>query len=505
MFIVTNAENIKALWKKFDIVAGSAIQTFCLRFLFAMPKEAIERYISNNSSISTKSHPKSNIAPHNRVDHLTHLSLIKFLSGDGLTKFYKRWQVEFERRLDQFGVQDEWMKMSDLMTFWDETFAVAVLEAYTEPLLQCINPDFMHDLRTYDSFIPDLSRGFPRWMNLKAYAARGKVLTSILQWHAIARGLFKKSTVDEAEDTDPYWGSFFIRDRQRIFNAVDGFDHRAHAASNVRFIWAYAVPIYPCFWYRLFHVWLIWHRANINFVPTSMWQIYATFQDTFLLSRVRSELSTTFSETTSSEMAYDEEKFKDLHLFQSIYAETLRLRFYAYVVRYIEGNDLQINEWFYLKHSVILISTVPAHMNQTFWNTQNEAHPIDTFWSDRFLVYPSDPNSGPLKNAIGSATGGEGKGQGGTADDAPTFTTVGTNGSWIPYGGGPRTCPGRYFAKRVMLAACAMMVTLYDIELQIADDDPALKLNPKFYGWGGQRPSGKIPFRIRKRKAHCCT
>lgn len=142
-------------------------------------------------------------------------------------------------------------------------------------------------------------------------------------------------------------------------------------------------------------------------------------------------------------------------------------------------------------------------MDQTFWNTQNGAHPVDTFWSDRFLVYPNDPNSGRLKNPIASATSGEQTCQGGTAGDAPTFTTGGTNGSWIPYGGGPHECPGRYFAKRAILAACAMTVTLCDVELQIANDDPALKPDLKFYGWGGQRPKGKVSFRIRKRKAQC--
>lgn len=60
-----------------------------------------------------------------------------------------------------------------------------------------------------------------------------------------------------------------------------------------------------------------------------MWQVYATFQDTSLLTRVHSELSKTFSEAALSEMVYDEEKLKGLHILQSVYAETLRLRVYA--------------------------------------------------------------------------------------------------------------------------------------------------------------------------------
>lgn len=235
-----------------------------------------------------------------------------------------------------------------------------------------------------------------------------------------------------------------------------------------------------------------------------MWHVYATFQDPSLLSRVRSELATTFGKAPLFEMAYEEQKFKDLHLLQSVYAETLRLRIHAYSARYTEDDHLQINEWLYPKHSAILVSTVPAHMDETFWNTKNGAYPVDKFWSDRFLVYPHDPHSGPWKNAKTSASHEERASQGRTVCDGPRFTIAGTNGSWIPYGGGPRVCPGRIFSKRVMLVACAIMVTQYDLELHIADDDPALKFIPKFYGWGGQRPAGKVPFRIRKRKTQSC-
>ena len=244
---MSGAENINALWKKSSAVAGPAIQAFCLKFLFGMPEEALERYTSDKSGILSKPHPESNVAPHNRVDYLTHVGLVKLLSGDGLTGFFKRWQIGFRRRLEQYGIGEEWMDMPDLMAFWDETFGVAIFEAYAGPMLRCINPDIMHDLQVYDSVLPDLSRGLPRWMNTKAYAARDKLLASISQWHAVARALFKESMIDEDGDTDPYWGSSFMRDRQRTFDAADSFDHRAHAASDLGFIWAYDVlPIYTC-------------------------------------------------------------------------------------------------------------------------------------------------------------------------------------------------------------------------------------------------------------------
>lgn len=58
-------------------------------------------------------------------------------------------------------------------------------------------------------------------------------------------------------------------------------------------------------------------------------------------------------------------------------------------------------------------------------------------------------------------------------------------------------CMGRAFSKRAIIAASAMMVTLFEVE--ILADEKALRMDPKFYGLGGQQPIGRVPFRIRKR------
>ena len=235
--------------------------------------------------------------------------------------------------------------------------------------------------------------------------------------------------------------------------------------------------------------------ANTNIVPTTMWEIYAIFQDKTLLTRVRSELEATFDQESLMQTTFDTEKFKDLHVLQSIYAETLRLRIYAYAARYTGREELQIKQWLFPKKSALVVSTVPAHMDETFWNTRNGRYPVDKFWSDRFLVFADDPGSGPWKRAAAERAVCKND----LGHRSPTFTTAGTNGSWIPYGGGPRECPGRYFAKRAMIAAAATLVTHFDIEFCVEPNSPALDLDPKFYGWGGQRPVGAIPFRIRQR------
>ena len=221
-------------------MAGPEIQHFCLTKLFGMPARALAMYASDKSGLRAKPEPDSDVAPRNRVDYLTHVSMVKYLGGDGLSKFYKRWLKGFSQRLQRLdtGGEDEWVEMPDLVTFWEEQFGAALLEATAGPILACVNPNIMRDLHRYDCAMPVLTKGLPRWMIPTAYAIRDSLLGNIKQWHAIARAQFKETDIDEDGDADPWWGSAFIRGRQRIFQAIDNFDYDAYASSDLGFLWA---------------------------------------------------------------------------------------------------------------------------------------------------------------------------------------------------------------------------------------------------------------------------
>lgn len=228
-----------------------------------------------------------------------------------------------------------------------------------------------------------------------------------------------------------------------------------------------------------------------------MWMILEVFKDKSILSRVRTELETSFpNEDAILPMKFDNQTTQALPLLKSVYAETLRLRILVYALRHTGNQDLQINSWVLPRQKLVMVATGPAHRDPTFWNTKNGLYPVDKFWADRFLVYPNDHLSGPHLSTCPQTI--ENDAQKNTKDEAPKFSIEGTEGMWIPYGGGTRSCPGRFYSKHVMIAACAMMVTMFDMEILAKDD--ALKMNPLFYGFGGQHPIGKVPFRIRRRR-----
>lgn len=241
VYFVQGSENIVSLWKKSGTMTGTPLHLFCLKYLFGMPPEALNMYESDDSGLGAQPVPGSQVAPHNRIDYRTHAGLLKFTNGTGFEGFYERWVTGYKKRLRCLDIGDEWVGMPDFMGFFGDNFTPALIESICGPTLLRLNPNFARDFSQYDLAMPGLLKGLPRWMIPRTYRTRDKLLSSIRQWHSFAREQFDKSLIDQDGDTDPYWGSAFIRERQGpdgIFTTVGNFNHDARAASDLGFIWA---------------------------------------------------------------------------------------------------------------------------------------------------------------------------------------------------------------------------------------------------------------------------
>lgn len=237
--------------------------------------------------------------------------------------------------------------------------------------------------------------------------------------------------------------------------------------------------------------------ANINVHTAAIWMIVEVFRNLDLVSRVRAELdSITVAPAQSN--AWIEEVMA-LPLLQSVYAEVLRLRVDVQTVFRDNREDIRINEWRFPRKSLLLVPARPAHMDEEYWNTRSGIHPLNRFWADRFLAYPDDLESGPSRLGRAEAHATQQKASkysGGT----PKFVTAGTSNSWIPYGVGERACPGRFFARREIMAFCAIMVQRFEVELVSLNAEEHVPTNDIFYGLGVQRPRDALPFRMRRRE-----
>lgn len=75
-----------------------------------------------------------------------------------------------------------------------------------------------------------------------------------------------------------------------------------------------------------------------------------------------------------------------------------------------------------------IISPALLHQDESFWNTKGDLYPVNTFWADRFLVYPGDPESGPIRPECRKQNVDNG------SDSEPYYSTEGLKSSWLPFG-----------------------------------------------------------------------
>ena len=80
-------------------------------------------------------------------------------------------------------------------------------------------------------------KGLPRLLLPKAYALRDSLLLDVKEWQAIARAGFNEHELDEDGDSDPWWGSKSIRERQKFLGNVDNWDHDSVVSSDFELLW----------------------------------------------------------------------------------------------------------------------------------------------------------------------------------------------------------------------------------------------------------------------------
>lgn len=168
-----------------------------------------------------------------------------------------------------------------------------------------------------------------------------------------------------------------------------------------------------------------------------MFAAFHIFNDKDLLARVRHDIQHYVGQGSIREV--DPQHFsKEMPLLSSLYAETLRLYIKVYSVYSSPHADVDLGKWVLPKGALAVLNSEPSHMDATFWNSKGGKHPVNSFWADRFLINPSDPDSGPVNPACRRPLT---RSENGTVKDF-YFSTEGCEGAWIPYGGlfSPLSC-----------------------------------------------------------------
>ncbi|KAI4859213.1 cytochrome P450 [Hypoxylon rubiginosum] len=408
------------------------------------------------------------------VEQAIHRGVQTGLSGPQLEILASRFQISLLEKIgaSQQDIGNDWVEIPDLCDLVQKYVIESVIYTFFGPYMISLNPHIVQDFLEFNDYIRLLFMSMPRWLIPKAYKARQRMVDNIQRWQKHARENCDLAELGDV-DWEPYYGSRFIRERQALLTRRGILDETARAAENFANLWA----------------------ANSNSVPAAIWFLVETIRDTSLKEEVYQRVSSALlipeanGEHENGHATFDIEKLCCDPLLQSVYAETLRLRVAALIVREAAQRDFSFCGWRIKKGEVLTVSSHTEAMNQEVWGVGGDlsSHALDKFWSHRFLVNPDDSNSGPLRNPRTKRAAG---------NKDLSFSTDGLAGTWIPYGGGRSLCPGRHFAKREIMLTTAAFLTAYEIDL---NPDTIPSVNMSHFGFGTMPPKGKLPCRIRRR------
>lgn len=286
---------------------------------------------------------------------------------------------------------------------------------------------------------------------------------------------------DSNSEWEPFFGSQLMRERYKNAASTDLLTLEGHAADDLGMLWG----------------------ANANIVPASCWALYDIVRRPELLAEVRRLISTAIvpSDDPSKPLELSMPILTSIPLLQSIYAETLRLRVATMPTRVPVVDNFQLGEWTFTKGDMIVASHYHASRDPEVWNEgAHGEHPIEEFWAERFLKFDDDDASGPRRQP------GRGKPEGAPVKSEElkskvasegAFTLDGLANNWIPYGGGLKICPGRFFAKNEMLAAVSIVLMNFDIEILPGQKPP--ECNPAYFPFGAMPWKGEVRVRVRRR------
>ncbi|KAI1821136.1 cytochrome P450 [Xylaria intraflava] len=425
------------------------LQPIIMRNVFSLPAATVKAYLSDNSGEGPEPLPGTNVLPHNRVEYLFRQSQRRFLTGPGQTSFFRRFDINAAKRFSNLDFSDEWTHVPDFTAIFKSDLTAAVMDALAGPGLMRRNPSFAEDLWAFNEGVGRLLLGLPRFLSWKSHQARRRVLDAVRDWQAWASKNFTPDSIDE-DGNDPFWGCKFFRERQEMFAKVDGFGVDAVASEDLSFLWSSVT------------------NANVS----SFWATLEVFRDPALLAEVREEVYECIQSSPESHLSLDVAKLLHQPLLQAIFAENLRLRVHGLLARR-PPRDINVNNWTIPRDSLCLASATTAGMDAEFWcSGEMAAFPVDRFYPGRFLRRS-------------------------TSTDAVEFSLAGKGGYWVPFGGGPHSCPGKAFTKRQNILAVALMVTLYDCEVLGSREDH--KQDMGMLPLGVASPKGKIPVRLRRR------
>ncbi|PVH99413.1 cytochrome P450 [Periconia macrospinosa] len=423
-------------------------------------KAAIQSIEHDTSGSAKDPLPGSSTPANKRILRMQQVSTLDVISSkDGMVEILHQFTRVYDQMLDERVGGGKWVELPDLYGFMRYIGSTAVITALCGPRLLRDCPGFLDAFWTFDEKVHYLHMALPSWLNPRAGKARAFCVDAITKWRKGAVDMAKSAPYSVDDMWNEIWGLKAMRLRNEMYDNFPEIDEASRSGADLGILWA----------------------SNDNLVPTIFEYIFAILRSPSLLARCKAEMAHARLPTRDpSGMAdFEPSILIKQPLLQSVLNEVLRLNASSLIGR-TAREDFQVDNYTIPKGSMALVSAHLEHINRAVWEARPGAHnhPVEEFWPERFLDYNSLVN----------------------ANQPPSISMKGLDGSFLPFGLGYNMCPGRHFAIRTVLYTAAKFVHRYEVipQRQFCGKWPEPQKNYKTFGYAICGPANQIPVLIRQ-------
>lgn len=216
IYFFHDRQTVQEIWKQSSLLSTAYLRVFAFKNLFGMPSKWLRLYRPKVNDIE--------VTKHAHLPHDLHVGLLKALVGSGSAPIFRRFQVALTKNLRLARQQADWVHKNDFRNLVHQTVGLALVEAVFGPSFIQINPNFIADIFAFNESIPWLSKGLPHFLRPGPYRVRQKLRQGFKNWYSYSRENFHESMIAEDGDGDPYWGSAWMRDQQKLVGALKDDD-----------------------------------------------------------------------------------------------------------------------------------------------------------------------------------------------------------------------------------------------------------------------------------------
>ncbi|RYP80356.1 hypothetical protein DL769_002505 [Monosporascus sp. CRB-8-3] len=464
--VLGNPTHINQVFRFSKQLASKPGAVFSVKYFLGTPSESIPLYEADDSGMASRPKKESSTRQEDRIHYHQHHAAQKYLAAQHLPPLSQRFIATLARNLEV--ISNNWLEHPDLYSFLQQHVGAAGIEALMGSEILRLHPTLLDEYEIFERSIPKFARCLPRWLLPKEYKNRDRLLDAFKKWHIHGHANSDCSRLAPGDpEWDPYFGSKLMKARQDYASRMKAMNAGACASEDLGLMFA----------------------LNSNSIPSIFWLVFEALKDLELRERLMSEAVCCLCPGPAR---FDIPKLCDQPLLQSAFAETLRLRIATGVVRVSEHGPFKLDGYTIEKNHRMLAFARCLALNAEAWTQSGRppTRPLEEFQAERFLVPKKKCFADSSDVGSPSASGDEGL----------EFSVEGLAGCWLPFGGGQRLCPGRHFAKQLIISAFALLFNDFDVELSPSVDAKNVVADTNLLAVGGLPPVGKVPFRIKRKE-----